>query len=181
VSIALFQVCIDGSQVEPVIQWQQYFYNHHVSQEIPEDYLEVVKENGAYLPGNRNEGNPGNGGTYHPEGYQVPGGVAVGRKEGGVIIFSCREAGDYQQDDKISRDDGGCKQCIHRILAKYTNAVMFPSNLWENLPEFVTKGAAGQIASFLYGFWQFSLNVWIYLHNCEPATNRRVNTRNLSR
>jgi hypothetical protein len=45
------QVIVDGSQVKPVIQWQQYIRDDEITDEVTNHHLEIRKETVFTVPG----------------------------------------------------------------------------------------------------------------------------------
>ena len=82
---AFAQVGVDGSQVQPVIKGEQHVGNDEVAAEEAHAGLHVGHVDGLHHARYRHEGYAGQGGPYHAERYDVPGGFAVPAEKGVVV------------------------------------------------------------------------------------------------
>ncbi len=82
---SFLQIGVDTGQVHPVIQWYQYKGDDHITQQVTQHNLVIIKIAGSYPAWYTHECNAGERCTNHTKCHQHPVTVAVTDKEGFII------------------------------------------------------------------------------------------------
>ena len=110
---ALLEVCVDGGEAVAVVERQEEEGDDEVAEEEADAHLQVGHLGGSDIAGHTDEGDAGNAGANHAEGYQEPGRAAAGAEEGVVGAFTPREVGDQEENQEVCNDNNGGDDGIH--------------------------------------------------------------------
>lgn len=113
-SEASAQVSINGSQIQPVIQRQQYMGDDEIADGKPQTRLHVSHVDAAHHAGNRHKRNSGERCAYHAKRYDEPRRLAVATEKSVVVGMSVGgESGYQQQKPEVKKYRDKDKSAVH--------------------------------------------------------------------